>query len=330
MSATKPRVVITDWNFKDLSTEDDLLKSKGIEMVSERCKTETELAALVSDADAVITQFARINASVIGAMKKARAIVRYGIGVDNVDLEAAQSRNIPVCNVPDYCMDEVADQTLAFVLATTRQVLPNTLHLREGKWGLPVPVTAMQSLKNLTVGVIGFGRIGREVVHRLLAFKCRVLLFDPAVPATVIAQAGAEPVASLELLLAQSDIVTPHCPSTPKTRHMFNTETFARMKPGAILINVGRGDLVDSDALVSALQSGRLSGAALDVFDPEPIPANSSILKMPNVILAAHIASVSPTAVKRLRETAANIAALAVQGQPLPNIVNGVKSRGLS
>ncbi|MBI3850404.1 MAG: C-terminal binding protein [Verrucomicrobia bacterium] len=327
MSVAKPEVVITDWTFTDLNIENQLLQSKDIELVSKQCKTEAELIWLVSDADAVITQFAKINANVIGAMKKARAIVRYGIGVDNVDLEAARSRNIPVCNIPDYCMDEVADHTLAFVLATTRQVVPNTLHLHEGKWGLPVPLTAMQTLKTLTVGVIGFGRIGREVVRRLLAFKCRVLLFDPVVPATEIAKAGAEAAASLDTLLAQSDIVTPHCPSTPKTRHMFNTETFVQMKSGAIFINVGRGDLVDSNALVTALQSGKLSGAALDVFDPEPIPANNPILKMPNVILAAHIASASPAAVKRLRETAASIAALAVQGQPLPNIVNGVKSR---
>ncbi len=327
MNSTQPRVVITDWTFTDLDIEKQLLQSKDIELIGQQCKLEAELIALVSDADAVITQFAKINANVIGAMKKARAIVRYGIGVDNVDLEAARSRNIPVCNVPDYCMDEVADHTLAFILATTRQVVPNTLHLRGGKWGLPVPLTAMQTLKTLTVGVIGFGRIGREVVRRLLAFKCRVLLFDPVVPAAEIAKAGAEAAASLDALLAQSDIVTPHCPSTPQTRRMFNTETFAQMKPGAIFINVGRGDLVDSTALVAALQSGKLGAAALDVFDPEPIPADHPILKLPNVILAAHIASASPAAVKRLRETATSIAALAVHGQPLPNIVNGVTSR---
>lgn len=326
MNSTKPKVVITDWTFTDLSLENQLLQSKDIELVSQQCKTEAELIALVSDADAVITQFAKINANVIGAMKKARAIVRYGIGVDNVDLEAARSRNIPVCNVPDYCMDEVADHTLAFILATTRQVVPNTLHLHAGKWGLPVPLTAMQTLKTLTVGVIGFGRIGREVVRRLLAFKCRVLLFDPVVPAAEIAKAGAEAAASLDALLSQSDILTPHCPSTPQTRRMFKAETFAKMKPGAIFINVGRGDLVDSNALVAALQSGKLSAAALDVFDPEPIPAGHPILKLPNVILAAHIASASPAAVQRLRETAARIAALAVHGQPLPNIVNGVIS----
>ena len=326
MNVAKPKVVITDWTFADLSIENQIFQSKEIELVSQQCKTEAELIALVSDADAVITQFAKINATVIGAMKKARVIVRYGIGVDNVDLDAARSGNIPVCNVPDYCMDEVADQTMAFILATTRQVVPNTLHLRDGKWGLPVPLTAMQSLKNLTVGVIGFGRIGREVVRRLLAFKCRVLLFDPVVAAAEIVKAGAEAAASLEELLTQSDIVTPHCPSTAQTRRMFNTETFAKMKPRAIFINVSRGDLVDSDALVEALQSGKLSAAALDVFDPEPIPADHPIRKMPNVILAAHIASVSPPAVKRLRETAANIAALGLRGESLPNIVNGVKA----
>ena len=327
MNVTKPRVVITDWTFTDLSIENHLLQSKDIELIGKQCKTEAELIALVSDADAVITQFAKINANVIGAMKKARAIVRYGIGVDNVDLEAARSRQIPVSNVPDYCMDEVADHTLAFILATTRQVVPNTLHLRAGKWGLPVPLTTMQTLKTQTVGVIGFGRIGREVVRRLLAFKCRVLLFDPVVPAAEMAKAGAEAAASLDALLAQSDIITPHCPSTPQTRRMFNAEAFAKMKPGAIFINVGRGDLVDSNALVSALQSGKLSAAALDVFDPEPIPADHPILKLPNVILAAHIASTSPAAVQRLRETAASIAALAVHGQSLPNIVNGVIPR---
>jgi D-3-phosphoglycerate dehydrogenase / 2-oxoglutarate reductase len=327
MSVTKPRVVITDWAFADLSLEQRLLENKYIELIGRQCKTEAELIALVSEADAVITQFARINANVIGAMKKARAIVRYGIGVDNVDLDAARGRKIPVCNVPDYCMDEVADHTVAFVLATTRQVVPNTLHLRQGKWGLPVPLTTMRTLKTLTVGVIGFGRIGREIVHRLMAFKCRVLVFDPLVAAAEIAKAGAEATTSLDALLAQSDIVTPHCPSTPQTRRMFNAETFARMKPGAIFINVGRGDLVDSSALVAALESSRLSAAALDVFDPEPIPVGHPILQLSNVILTAHIASASPPAVKRLRETAASIAALAVQGQPLPNIVNGVTER---
>ena len=259
-------------------------------------------------------------------MSKAKAIVRYGIGYDNVDTTAARERGIPVCNIPDYCIDEVADHTLAFILGITRQMVPNTLHLREGKWGLATPLTAMSSLKHLTIGIVGFGRIGREVVKRLLAFKARVLVFDPVVVADEIAKAGAVAAASFDELLAQSDIVSPHCPSTPKTKQLFNAAAFAKMKPGSIFINVGRGDLADSAAVTAALQSGHLAGAALDVFDPEPIPADHPIRTMPNVILAAHIASVSPPAVKTLRETAARIALMAVRGEPLPNVVNGVSS----
>ncbi len=324
-SVTK-KIVITDWTFQDLGIEEQLVQANGATLVGKQCKSAADLISLVADADAVITQFAKIDAAVIGAMQRARVIVRYGIGVDNVDLDAARQHNIPVCNVPDYCMDEVADHTLAFILASTRQVVPNTLHLRGGKWGLATPLAAMQALKNLSVGVIGFGRIGREVVSRLLAFKCRVVVFDPVVPAAEIAKHGAQPAASFDELLAQSDIVTPHCPSTAKTKKMFNADAFAKMKPGAIFINVGRGDLADSAALTAALQSGKLGGAALDVFDPEPIPADHPILKMPNVIVAAHIASASPPAVKQLRESAAGLALKAIRGEPLPNIVNGVKS----
>jgi D-3-phosphoglycerate dehydrogenase len=259
-------------------------------------------------------------------MQKARVIVRYGIGVDNVDLEAARNRNIPVCNVPDYCVDEVADHTLAFILATTRQVVPNTLHLRAGKWGLATPIPQMHALKNLTVGIIGFGRIGREVVQRLLAFKAQVIVFDAVLPASEIAKSGVKAVSSFDELLAQADIISLHCPSTAQTRKMFNADAFGKMKPGSIFINVGRGDLVDSAALTSALQGGKLAAAALDVFDPEPIPTDHPILKMPNVIVAAHIASASAPAVKKLRESAASTALRAVRGEVLANVVNGVKT----
>lgn len=320
------KIVITDWTFQDLGIEEQIAQADGATLVGKQCKSPADLVLLVADADAVITQFAKIDAAVISAMKRARVIVRYGIGVDNVDLDAARQRNIPVCNVPDYCVDEVADHTLAFILATVRQVVPNTLHLRAGKWGLATPLAAMQSLANLTVGVIGFGRIGREVVSRLLAFKCRVAVFDPVVPAAEIAKHGVQAAASFDELLAQSDIVTPHCPSTPQTRKLFNADAFAKMKSGAIFINVGRGDLVDSAALTAALQSGKLAAAALDVFDPEPIPSDHPILKMPNVIVAAHIASASPPAVRKLRESAAGLALKAIRGQSLHNIVNGVKS----
>ncbi len=324
MKNMKPKVVVTDYAFPDLNTEQQILTAAGCDVAGRQCKTEAELIDLCRDADAVITQFARVNASVIGAMVCARVIVRYGIGVDNVDFEAARARNIPVCNIPDYCIDEVADHTLAFILATTRQVVPHTVDLRAGKWGLSVPLSEMKTLRDLTVGVVGFGRIGREVVTRLAAFKCAVRVFDPLVPPAEMEKSGARAV-SFEELLKTADVLTLHCPSTPQTRKLMNRETLAKLKRGAIFINIGRGDLVDTPALTAALESGHLSSAALDVFDPEPIPAGHPVLHMPNVILAPHIASASPSAVKKLRETAANLALKALRGEPLVNIVNGVK-----
>ncbi|MFM7815674.1 MAG: C-terminal binding protein [Verrucomicrobiota bacterium] len=320
-----PTVAITDHTFPDLDLEQAILRPAGVDIVSLKERHPTaETAELVRNADAVITQFAAVDASVIGAMSRARAIVRYGIGYDNVDGAAARERGIPVCNIPDYCIDEVADQTLAFVLALTRQVVPNALAVREGRWGLATPLGSMAALRHLTVGVVGFGRIGREVVRRLLAFRARVLVFDPVVPAADIAASGAEPTASLGELLAGSNIVTPHCPSNPSTRHLFHAGTFAAMRRGSLFINVGRGDLADSAALTEALQSGHLAGAALDVCDPEPIPRGHPILGLPQVVLASHIASASPPAVQTLRETAARLALMAVRGEPLPNIVNGI------
>ncbi len=325
MNAKNPTIAVTDYSFPNLETEEQILSRQGCRVVGRQCKTEPELIELCRDADAVITQFARVTAKVIDAMSRARVIVRYGIGVDNVDLEAARDRRIPVCNIPDYCMDEVADHTLAFILATTRQVPLHTVRLREGKWGLASPLTHMRALRDLVVGVVGFGRIGREVVRRLQPFKCDVHVFDPVVPAAEIEKLGARATASLDELLSSSDVLTLHCPSTPQTRRLINSTTLARLKPGAILINVGRGDLVDPDALVAALQSGHLSAAALDVFDPEPIPPGHPILALSQVLLTPHIASASPAAVKKLRETAASLALKAVRGEPLPNIVNGVK-----
>ncbi len=317
-------VAVTDYSFSSLDIEEAILQPLGVQLISGQCKTAETLIPLVSQADAVITQFAPVKAEVIGAMQKARVIVRYGIGVDNVDLEAAKARGIPVCNVPDYCIDEVADHTLAFILATTRQVVTNCVRVREGQWGLATPLDQMRALRDLAVGVVGFGRIGREVTARLRAFKCRVLVHDPAVPADEIERAGCQPVALRELL-SQSDVITLHCPSMAQTRGMVNRDSLAITKRGVILINVARGDLVDSVALTEALQSGHVSAAALDVFAPEPIPADHPILKMNNVIVASHIASCSVPAVRKLRETAANLAAMAVRGEPLPNVVNGVK-----
>jgi D-3-phosphoglycerate dehydrogenase len=171
------------------------------------------------------------------------------------------------------------------------------------------------------VGIVGFGRIGREVAARLAPFKCRQLVFDTFVPPEVVRNAGCEPV-SLDDLLAQSDIVTLHCPSTPQTKKLLNDESLGRMKQGSVVVNLGRGDLIDSGSLIAALQSGKIASAALDVFEQEPLPPENPLRFMPNVIAASHIASASPKSVRTLRETAAKIAIMALRGEPLPNIVN--------
>ncbi|MBS0203844.1 MAG: C-terminal binding protein [Planctomycetes bacterium] len=317
------QVAITDFSFPTLEIEEAILTAQGFEVVSGQCKTTETLAPLVRDADAVITQFAPINSDVISAMQKARVIVRYGIGVDNVNLEAARLKGIPVCNVPDYCIDEVADHTLAFILGVTRQVVSNTMHVRSGQWGLAFPLDQMRTLRDLTVGIVGFGRIGREVASRLAAFKCKRLVFDPVVKPDVIEAAGCVPT-DLNGIIAQSDVLSLHCPSTAQTRRLINAESINTMKRGAILVNLARGDLVETAALVAALKSGQLSAAAIDVCDPEPIPADSPLRQLPNVIVASHVASASVKAVRTLRETAAGLAAMALRGEKLPNVVNGV------
>jgi phosphoglycerate dehydrogenase-like enzyme len=183
----------------------------------------------------------------------------------------------------------------------------------------------MKTLSDQTVGVIGFGRIGREVVQRLLPFKCRVLVHDPVVSAGAITVAGATAVA-LDEIFSASDIVTLHCPSMPATRRIIGPAALEKMKPGALLINVARGDLVDTAALVAALESKRLAGAALDVFDPEPLPVDHPLRALPNVIIAPHIASASPISVQKLREGAAIRVTIAARGELPPNIVNGITS----
>jgi D-3-phosphoglycerate dehydrogenase len=317
------KVVITDSTFTNTDPERRILEPAGCEVVLAKVSTESELIELTRDADAIITQFAKLTLIVIGNMKKVKVIVRNGIGYDNIDVDAARQHGIPVCNIPDYCINEVADQTLAFILALTRQVLPNHDLLREGCWGLAVREDQMKALHEMTSGVVGFGRIGRAVVKRLLAFGGRVLVADPFVPPESIRAAGAEPI-GLDDLFAASDLITLHCLLNAQTRCLVNAETVAKTKRGVLLVNVGRGGLVDTEALIAALKSGQVAAAALDVFEQEPLPADSPLRTMKNVVVASHIASVSARAMKTLRETSAQLILKALRGEELENVVNGV------
>ncbi|HWE38997.1 MAG TPA: C-terminal binding protein [Isosphaeraceae bacterium] len=318
-----PKVLVTDSTFGRLDVEEAILLPLGAAIDARQCRNEADLLDAVAEADYVLTQFAPLTARVIQAMPRVRLIARYGVGVDNVDLDAARARGIPVCNVPGFCVDEVADHTLALLLDATRRIAANGRLVRDGGWGLTVPLDRMRSLRELTVGIVGFGRIGRAVADRLRGFGCRMLAYDPNVAAHEFDARGVAP-SSLETLLAESDAVTLHCPSTPETRRLIHRESIATMKPGAILINVARGDVVETAALVEALRDGRIAAAGLDVADPEPLPADSPLRTMDNVLVTAHIASASSKAVRTLRESAAGAIARAIHGMPPMNVVNGV------
>ena len=318
------KVAITDYSFADLEPEKRILEPLGCTMVDEKqFMGEEKLQELVRDADYVITQFAPLNAAVIESMAKCQIIVRYGIGVDNVDLDAAAKRGIPVCNVPDYCVDEVADHALAFILALARKVVPGWDLVRAGEWKLAVPLEEMHALKELTVGLVAYGKIAKEVAARLKAFKSKVLVFDPYVPANEIENDGLVPT-GLEGLLGNSDLISLHCPSTAETRQMINSQSIRTMKRGVMLVNTSRGTLVNTADLIAALESGHISAAALDVVDPEPIPPDSPLLRMDNVIIHSHVASCSANSRNRLRTGVAEAVARAVRGEKLVNVVNGV------
>jgi len=319
-----PVVVVTDYTFRDdLAVERAILEPLGCRIVGGQCRTEAEVIALASTADFVLTQFAPLTAHAIQAMTKARLITRYGVGVDNVDLAAAAARSIPVYNVPDYCIDEVADHTLGLILALTRQIARLSAGVKAGRWTSPPPLQSFHALKDLTIGVVGCGRIGREVIARLRPFKTRILAHDPAMRAEQITALGCEPVSQVRLF-AESDLITLHVPSMAQTRQMINAQSLARMKDGVLLVNVSRGTLVDQPALIEALRSGKVGGAGLDVTDPEPPEAESPLLTMDNVLITSHIASASVHAAATLRRSAAETIALALRGERVPNCVNGV------
>ncbi|MEC8841429.1 MAG: C-terminal binding protein [Candidatus Poribacteria bacterium] len=317
------KAVITDYTFPDLSIETQILEAAGLEVVSGQCKTPQDLIVLTASSDYVITQFAPIDADVIKSMSNCKVIVRYGIGYDNVDCETAKKKGIPVCNIPTYCIDEVADHTLSFILSMTRQLLANAKYVQNGKWGLGTDLSKMRGLYDSTVGIIGLGRIGQAVAKRLQGFGCRLIAYDPVVNSTQAASISCQLV-DLDYLLSNSDIITLHCPSLPTTKNIINNSTLLKMKKGSLLINAGRGDLICAQALTEALITGHLAGAAIDVFSTEPVPNDSPLLDMDNVLITSHIASASPQSAKMLRETAAQIVVISSKGESLPNIVNGL------
>ncbi len=312
------KVYITDYGFPDLEQERELLMKKGYEVVSAVTSNEEDIIANACDADAVLVQWAPLTERVISNLKKCRIIVRYGIGVDNIDLEAARKRSIPVCNVPDYCVNEVADHTISLALALARQLTETNARMKKGEWKI-IPPYPMPAFRDMLFATIGFGRIAREVLKRARSFEFTTAAYDPNIPCEEIEDSNVKCM-SFEDLISTADIISLHLPLNQNTHHLINANTISRMKKGTILLNTSRGGLIDTSALVYALKDRKVA-AGLDVFETEPLPAGHPLWNSEHVLLTSHTAWYSSRSVPQLQALAAEEILRGLRGEALKNRV---------
>lgn len=317
-------VVCTDYNFEDMTPESRIIESQGGRLEAYRKLEESELKRVVAGADAVINQYAAVTAEVVRAMTRARGIVRYGIGVDTIDVPSATKAGIWVANVPDYCIEEVATHALSLSLSLARRVAEADRQVRGGQWDNNA-LRPMFPLSGKTFGFLGFGRIARTLAALLGGFKMELVAHDPYLSAEAVAQYGAE-LLPMERVLAESDFVSIHMPLTEETRHRIGAETLRLMKPTAFLVNTSRGPIVDTCALAEALSAGRIAGAALDTVDPEPLPPDHPLLRLQNVIVTPHIAWYSERSRNEVRRRVAEEAVRLARGEPPRCPVNRVET----
>jgi D-3-phosphoglycerate dehydrogenase / 2-oxoglutarate reductase len=313
-----PTVVITD---SDLASHDDelVLRKAGVTTVRLQAKTEDEVVAGLAqaDPDALIVQWAPVTAAALDAAPRCRFISRLGIGYDMIDVAAATERGVAVANTPDYCVDEVVAHTLAMALWLLRGLGRFDAAVRAGQWSAAVPYPPACRPSAATIGVVGVGRIGARVAAQAQALGFGVLACDPYAAGSADLQ-----LTTLEDLLRRSDLVTLHAPLNAETRHLVRAETLRLMRPGAVLVNTCRGGLVDEAALTEALRAGQLAGAALDVFETEPLPDASPLRSLPNVLLSPHAAWYSPASLAELPVQAARQVVDFLAGRAVPSIVN--------
>jgi D-3-phosphoglycerate dehydrogenase / 2-oxoglutarate reductase len=326
--ARRPKVVISDYDYGDVDIERAILEDVGADVVALQAKTEEDLFAEARDCDAIMNQYARVGAATIARMKRCRVIARYGIGVDIVDVNAATEKGILVTNVRDYCTEEVADHAIALWLTLARKLFQYNAATHKGIWrwqtGQPV-----YRLRGRTMGIISFGHIGQAIAERARAFGVAIIVYDPYLADGVAAAKGVASVGKDEIL-ERSDYLMMQVPMTGETRHFLGEAEFARIKPGAIIVNTGRGPTIDNRALHRALVDGRLAGAGLDDPEEEPAkrkawnPGDNPLFALDNVIVTSHVAYYSEESIRLARETAASEVARVLTGQRPHNPVNDV------
>jgi phosphoglycerate dehydrogenase-like enzyme len=311
MAAT---VVMTDNIFSSLDEFHHELKPLGLEVQVAPASDEATLIGLARSAVAMIVVYAQITEPVIATAASAgcRVISRCGIGYDNINIEAATRHRLQVTYVPDYCLDEVADHTIALLLAFARGLVPAAIAIRDGSW--QAPREGVHRLRGRQLTLLGAGRIGRRVATRALALGLRVTAYDPFV--TDWEEAGVNLSATLEEALAGADFVSLHAPLTTENHHLVNAHTIALMDQKPVLINTARGGLIDLDAVTSALDQGSLCGVALDVFETEPLPSDHLLRTHPRSLVTPHVAYYSVESESELKRRAAEEVARAVRGEP--------------
>lgn len=281
------RVVITECDHDAFVEEQAVAAANGVDLVITQSRTRAELIANATGADGILVQYARIDGEVLDALPGLKVVGRYGVGLDNIDLDAAAERGIPVRNVPDYGTEAVSDHAIGLALAVARGITTLDRGLRAGRFDLP-RVRPLYQIRGRIFGVIGLGRIGTATAHKAAGLGYRVIGTD------IAAEPGALwhgiPVVSLDELLSQSQVVSLHTPLDASTRHLLDADRLAQMRPDAIVVNTSRGGVIDTEALVAALRVGKLAGAGIDVHESEPLPSDHPLTTLDNVVLTPHLA----------------------------------------
>jgi D-3-phosphoglycerate dehydrogenase len=300
-------IAVTDSPFPSLDPARTALARVDPELRMAASSSADDILAVAKNADAVLVTYAKLPGELLRQLARCKVIGRFGLGVDNIDIKAAAGLGITVTYVPDYCMHEVSDHAIALILALARKIPLSNRLVQAGRWEMPA-VAPIHRLAGRVLGLIGFGNIPRALAPKAKALGLRVVAHDPYVAREVLASAGVEGM-GFDDLLAVADFVSIHAPLSPATRGLLNSQVLGKMKTGALLINTARGPLVDEDALIAALDSGQLGGAALDVVATEPLPESSKLLGRDNVILTPHTAFYSVEALDELQtKCAADVA----------------------
>ncbi len=319
----KPKILMTE--AMPLIEEERKILEKSADVKLAKSIHEDHLVVEVGDVDIIMVVYAKITKRIIDSAKSLKGIVRYGIGVDNIDLDAATKRGIPIANVPDYCIGTVADHAFAHLLALNRKILMADKFVRTGEymgaWTSPSDKIKGFDLEGKVLGIIGLGKVGRALVARAKGFGMKVRAYDPYIDEEVAKELTLELV-DLDTILKESDFVSIHAPLLPETRGMIGERELKLMKKTAYLINVARGPIVDEKALNKALKENWIAGAGIDVYEKEPPDPENPLFKLENVVLTPHIAWYTEDALWRLEMSAVNEAIRILQGRLPKNLVN--------